>query len=458
MTIPTEKKIYSLLDISKKIGNALLDLTRDQFWVKAQVNGGRPNANGHWYGDLVGVDDNGATCAKIKATIWKGKFISIQKKLKDAGAEEALRGNKDICFLCTVNYHHQYGISLNIHDVDPAFGEAQIARNRRLILETLLKEGILRKNEATKLNMPPQRIGLVTSKGSAAEQDFVRTIEASPFSFQVFLAHSSVQGENTAPEAIAAIRRLVAHGVDLICIVRGGGSQADLAWFDNMELAREVASCPVPVWVGIGHEIDRGVLDEVAHTSFKTPTAVAENLVGIMKGLCDYLETARDRLNGSVRRILDIKDRDMGNYERGFVNGFRKMYDLCLSRFQAKGLSAGVAFSAKLHAIEKGLEGKGARLRALANACLNARDAKLDNSGKKATLERFSHLIEAKGRLLDEKLRMVESMGTEKVLGRGFTLTRDSEGRVITSAALIGKGQRITTEFKDGRVESVTAG
>jgi len=453
-----EKTIYTLLDISRMIDSALLDLTQAQFWVKGQVSSGRPNPNGHWYGELVGVDDRGAVCAKIKATIWKGRFLAIQKKLKDAGAEEAMRGNKEICVLCSVSYHHQYGLSLNISDIDPAFGEAQIAKNRRMILEALLKAGVLRKNEGVKLPIPPQRIGLVTSKGSAAEHDFVRTLDASPYAFRILRVHSSMQGENTAPEVIFAMRRLVALDVDMICIIRGGGSQTDLAWFDHMGIAMEIVECPVPVWVGIGHEIDRGVLDEVAHTSFKTPTAVAENLVTIMKGLQDYLVTAKDRLNNSVRRILEIKNRAIEVSERGFINGFRKLYELYTTRFREKGLTAGQAFSGRIHTIEKELEGKGASLREKCRAFLNARETRVGEGEKSATLARFVQIMTAKARLLEEKLRLIESMGTEKVLKRGFSLTRDEAGNVITSIEQLAVGQKITTEFKDGWVDSVTTG
>jgi exodeoxyribonuclease VII large subunit len=454
----SEKTIYTLLDISRMIDSALLDLTQKQFWVKGQVSSGRGNPNGHWYGELVGIDDKGGICAKIKATIWKGRFMAIQKKLAEAGATEAMKGNKEICVLCSVNYHHQYGLSLNIADVDPSFGEAQIAKNRREIIETLFRLGLLRKNEGAKVPVPPQRIGLVTSKGSAAEQDFIKTLDVSPYAFKVFLAHSSVQGENTAPEVIAAMRRLIAKGVDLICIVRGGGSQTNLAWFDHMDIAMEIVECPVPVFVGIGHEIDRGVLDDVAHTSFKTPTAVAEYLVATMKGLNDYLETAKDRLNTSVRRILDVKIRAVEVSERGCQAGFRKLYELCSSQFREKGLTAGNAFSRKLHMIERDLEGKGATLKEKFRACLSAKEARVGEGEKKATLARFTQIVTAKARLLDEKLRLIESMGTEKVLKRGFSLTRDENGAVISSAGQVGVGQKITTEFKDGRVESVTTG
>src|SRR5262249_19720750 len=131
-------------------------------------------------------------------------------------------------------------------------------------------EGLLERNKATKVLRAPLRIGLITSANTAAYADFTKTLVGSPYGFEIFLAAASMQGQTTSAEVNAAIHKLIQTQVDLICLVRGGGSALDLAWFDDEAIARTIAHCPLPVWVGIGHEIDVTVPDFVAHTSHKT--------------------------------------------------------------------------------------------------------------------------------------------------------------------------------------------
>lgn len=270
------------------------------------------------------------------AVIWRSDYQKVIKKLQQLGMTNALKDNSEVCVLCSVRYHDVYGLSLNIFDIDPSFGEAQIDRNRRMILEKLSAEGVLKKNAQIFLRSDSLRIGLITSKESAAYYDFVRTLLSSPYSFKIIAAHATMQGENTTIEVTTAINALTKTNVDVICIMRGGGSQTDLAWFDSEIIARAIIHCPIPVWVGIGHEIDTVVLDHVAHTSFKTPTAVAEELLGRIQELDSRLNIAYDRIKNIIDRTTAKLEQDMGRLILLITSSLRKYINILSSKNEAR--------------------------------------------------------------------------------------------------------------------------
>jgi len=333
--LENQQHIYRLIDISSQIKRALVDLSKVRFWVKAHLVLDKSSSSTHFYCRLVDYADDGRTkTAELRAVAWSSQYKAILRRLKEKGCPDALKNNSEICVLCVIRYHDIYGLALEIQDVDPTFGEAQIDRNRRVILEKLLKEGILRKNADTKLPVAPLRIGLVTSKGSAAYNDFVNTLFSSPYSFEICLAHSSMQGENTAREVIRSLSNLVDAGVDLICIVRGGGSKLDLSWFDDESIARAVINCPVPVWSGIGHEIDRGVVDHCASCEHKTPTAAAQAIVHILDDLRKEINTSSERLKSYIDRIIEISQTDLYRRAEGAKRGYQSRFSAKSSRLE----------------------------------------------------------------------------------------------------------------------------
>ncbi len=329
-----QPKIHRLRVVTARLKALLLDATKKNFWVRAQLVSNKGNRQGgHFYGELVDIDDNGQTLAKMRVVIWRAEYQKIRQKLLDDGQPDALEGNREICAYCAVRFHEVYGLQLQVFDVDPTFGESHIDRNRRQILEKLQREGLLDKNKTTELVAAPLRIGLITSANSAACADFTKTLGASPFSFKTLLVPAAMQGQATANEVVAAIGTLVASRVEVICLVRGGGSPMDLAWFDDEAIGRAIANCPVPVWVGIGHEIDLTVPDFVAHTPHKTPTAVAEALVERIRVLDNDLALFRDRLLEVFSRRMELADRSIVQNRNGLQQGTRKHLEIQNERF-----------------------------------------------------------------------------------------------------------------------------
>ncbi len=211
---------------------------------------------------------------------WDRDRFGLGRYLDGTDPDLQLADKLEACFEVRVDYYAKFGkLSLKIVGVDKTFSLGKLEARRRETLAFLQKEGLLEANKAVPLPDLPLRVGLVTSPGSAAERDFLTGLEHSRWDFRVTAEGAKMQGERVQAEVIAAIGRLLAAGVDVIVITRGGGSRADLSWFDQRDLAVTIARCPVPVITAIGHEIDRSIADEVAHHACKTPTAAAEFLV-----------------------------------------------------------------------------------------------------------------------------------------------------------------------------------
>lgn len=452
------RRIYRLSEITHLIKDTLLELSGYEFWVCAHLIDARwEQRSGHYYCELMDVDATGNTIARIRATIWRHNYIKINRKLQTLGISDALKANSEVCVLCAVRYNEVYGLSLDIYDIDPTFGESQINLNRRQILERLTKENILNKNKTTYLPVASLRIGLITSKESAAYNDFTKTILASPFSFRIVFADCPMQGEDMEQTLVSLLHQLTQAKVDVICIVRGGGSQADLAWFDNEQIARAVLDCPIPVWVGIGHEIDVGVLDFIAHTSCKTPTAVAEALVQRIQELVVMLKTSGDQLQNMVERRVATEEHVLQKNIPGAIMGFRKQYRLVSAQLDKSILGAISSFERVFITKEADIKGKVQGLRDRSAWLLGTKQESLEERCNRLQLSRYLHIVADKQASLDDREKHLDAMLPEQVLKRGYTITRDNCGQVIKSAMQIKEDDSIETQFTDGTATSIVS-
>src|SRR5262249_11965720 len=176
-------------------------------------------------------------------------------------------------------YAPQGRVQLKMTAIDPVFTVGGIAVARERVVRGLAADGVLDRNACTAMPLVPLRVGLVTSVGSAAFHDFVHELGASGLAFRVAVVDVRVQGDNASRRIVYGLRQMAVRELDVVVLVRGGGSRADLAPFDSDAVARAIVAMAVPVICGVGHETDRSVADQVAHTSCKTPTACAQLLV-----------------------------------------------------------------------------------------------------------------------------------------------------------------------------------
>jgi len=449
-------RIYLLSEVTHLIKDALLELSGYEFWVRAHlIADKREQRSGHYYCELMDVDAAGDTIARIRAIIWRHNYMKITEKLQTLGIPDALKDNSEVCVLCAVRYHEIYGLSLDIYDIDPTFGESRINLNRRQILEKLTKEGILNKNKETYLPVASLRIGLITSEESAAYNDFTKSILGSPFSFQIIFVDCPMQGEDMEQGLVSSLQQVTQAQVDVICIVRGGGSQADLAWFDNEQIARAVLACPIPVWVGIGHEIDICVLDFIAHTSCKTPTAVAEELVRRIQELVVILKAAADQLQNIVDRRVATEEQLMERSVHGAMVGFRKQFDLAAAQLDRSMAGVRSSFEPIFINEKANILGKVQGLRDRSAWLLDTKRENFEERCNRFQLSRYLRIVADKQASLDGRVSHLDAMLPGQVLKRGYTITRDNLGQVMKSVTQIKEDDSIETQFTDGTATSV---
>jgi exodeoxyribonuclease VII large subunit len=279
-----DEKIYSLEQLNRSIGNLLAERTGGrQYWIRAEIAQWNPHASGHVYLDLA-EERNGQLVAKAQAVVWKNDYVRIAQAL-GAEAPQVLKRGSEIQCAVAINYHPVHGLKLVLRDVDLGFALGQQEKRKQETLAYLQQSGLLRKNGALPLAPVLQRIALVGAPDSAGIADFVRHLLRNEYGyrFALTLFPVRVQGEGAAGEVAAALRSIGqdrdSAAYDAVVLVRGGGSRLDLDVFNNRELALTIAGMALPLITGIGHETDRSVADEVAHTAAKTPTAVAAFLL-----------------------------------------------------------------------------------------------------------------------------------------------------------------------------------
>jgi exodeoxyribonuclease VII large subunit len=320
------KRFFNLSDITSRVQQILQPHVGKTFWVKAEISSGRERG-GSFYCDLVESNKNGEIIAQMRCTIWNRDLANIRSQFKEHDLDLTLDDGSVVGFQCSLQFHPQFGLSLKAVGADPAFALGELELKKKEILDRLTKDGLLDPNKRLPVPLLPQRIGLITSKGSAACNDILKTFSASGFGFKIFLADSTVQGLKTERSVIAALDQLERMDVELVIIARGGGSKTDLFYLDNEAIARRIAGYKYPVWTGIGHETDISILDHVANRYFKTPTAVAEDIVSRFVEMKRHLEEAENRLRSTWSYRFD-KDRIwMDDAKTGIIQGTRKLID-----------------------------------------------------------------------------------------------------------------------------------
>jgi len=280
-----EVESISLSGLQSDIKSTLSERFSEPIWVHAELHEVNIQRNEHCYLQLIEKKD-GKVVASVRATIWNFTFRML-KPYFESSTGYAFESGIKVALKVSVEYHEIYGFSLNVRDINPAYTIGEAALERRRILAQLEADGVLEMNAQLPMPRVLQRIAVISSSTAAGWGDWLNHITQNAhqyhFEYQLFEAH--MQGDKTSSSIIAALDQIYQNeqDFDAVVLIRGGGSKLDLAAFDQYELALNLAQFPLPILTGIGHERDESVADLVAHTAFKTPTAVANFLIDRMQ-------------------------------------------------------------------------------------------------------------------------------------------------------------------------------
>src|ERR1039458_3489129 len=388
----------------------------NQGWVFGEIQKLSDHRSGHCYVDLVDPSMTGRDAPTLKAKCWRSSWGPLKSTLAKAGLtlEEGtvvrVKGYVDL-------YAPRGELGFIITAVGlaaprlAALGEH--AKRREELIRRLVAEGLLEATRALPMTELPIRVGLVAARDTEGCNDFLGMLDASGLSFSVTLARAAVQGASAPAEVASAIATLGRRGVDVICVVRGGGSQADLAAFDDEAVARAISSSPIPVLTGIGHTGDVAVADLVAHQAFRTPTACAEALATIVREW--YAVHVGDASRRVATAVSDVLDELVASVDQG------RRHAVVVGRHRLQRADDALASTAST------IARCAPRARRLAGSTVAARARRV------APLARHGVATASAG--LDATRTLLAAYDPRRLLERGWSITTDAEGRLLRSVA-----------------------
>ena len=424
----------TLQEFNNRIKRLLADPSVMNCWVVAETTDVRINQ--HCYLQLLEKNPKtGATVAKIKAIIWGNQFRFLNARFKQVTGRDI--GNDMKIMVClSVNYSPQYGLTVVINDINPEFTLGDMERQRQEILNRLTQEGIIGQNKTVPVPPVLQRIAIVSAAGAAGYGDFMKQLTDNKYGvcFYPCLFQATMQGVKTVPTVLAALDKVEQnqHLFDCVVIIRGGGGTEELNSFDNYDLARRVATFPLPVIVGIGHERDITVLDYVAGIRVKTPTAAAEHIILQAANALAHIGDLSNQVVSIARDYIARAKEQLSYYAGNLPIMAQRIIDTNPLRLQT------FIQNIPLH-VQRRIEGENAQLARQKDAIKNA----VAQVKMKETMR-----LEALG-------DKIELLSPRKVMARGYTLTT-CEGKIMTDAAQLEAGKLVTIHFRDGKVVAGT--
>lgn len=404
---------FSLTELNLQVKNALLDYLPETYWVRAETSDVRKNQSGHCYLEFIEKDlKNQNLIARARAVIWANTYTLLSAYFEEQTGQPFTSG-LSVLVRVSVVFHELYGYSLSVVDIDPSFTVGEIARNRQLILKQLEADGVISLNKEIEISEIATRIAVISSPTAAGYEDFHDQLVNNSYGFIFYtkLFPAIMQGDLTESSVIAALDRIYEHvdNFDAVVIIRGGGSSSDLSSFDSYELASNCAQFPLPIISGIGHERDITVVDAVAHTRVKTPTAAAEYLI--------------NKMTASVSHLYELKQRLIQTSKALIENEQKRIYDI--SRLVG-------------HTLDIFINQEKSQIKQLTTVLKHYVMFQLNNE---------KHFI-------DGKTQYINMVSPENILKRGYTLTLHN-GKILKSATQAKVDDTIETKFYDGSVKSV---
>ena len=408
-----EEQALSLYELNGLVKRTIRDRMSETYWVQAELSDVRSNYSGHCYLEFIQKDASGNNLiAKARGTIWSNIYKMLKPYFEQETGQAFASGIK-VSVRVSVDFHELYGYSLTVLDIDPTYTVGDMERKRREILRLLEEEGVIDLNKELEMPVLPQRIAVISSATAAGYGDFCNQLSNNPrgYGFYTELFPAIMQGERVEESIIAALDAIYARleAFDVVVIIRGGGATSDLSGFDTYELAANCAQFPLPIITGIGHERDDTVIDLIAHTRVKTPTAAAAFLIACMDQVADRLDNLSFRLQQGVRnRLLWEHRRIEGLKQRIPSSAYKRISDAKYGLLAAN------------------------------------RDLQM---ATRQFLSMKKHRLELLQQRLNDAL-------PEKQLARGYSITLKN-GKAVKDVSILEKGDTLVTLLYKGKVESV---
>ncbi|MBP8046446.1 MAG: exodeoxyribonuclease VII large subunit [Psychrobacter sp.] len=315
LEVSLEDTVLRLSDYLSAVDMVIKQTFNHRVWVKAEIRN-LSSKSGHYYFELAEKDDDGKVIASCRGNLWRFKAARVLAKFERA---TGMPLDRDLTVLLKVSagFHAQYGFSLTIEDIDPSYTLGDLARQYAEMVDRLTGEGLLNLNQQLPTPFDIEHVLVIAPEKAAGLGDFQADADrlARTGACHFHYHHATFQGNHAPSEIRQAIVNAQQQFYDtyqrlpdLLVIIRGGGAVGDLAYLNDYELAALVAEQPIPVWVGIGHERDKVILDEVAHSSFDTPSKVIAAIMTHLAQLVTQTLQYQAQIKQAAQRQLNIAE------------------------------------------------------------------------------------------------------------------------------------------------------
>lgn len=427
----------TLYELNNLVRGVLEDTLDQAYWLQAELSEVNLNRSGHCYVEFVQkVARGNGFLAKARGVIWANVYAMLAPYFEQQTGQRFAAGLK-VQVLVQVTFHELYGYSLTVVDIDPTYTLGDMARRRKEILEELDRQGILTLQKELEMPVLPQRVAVISAPSAAGYGDFCNQLQNNDkgYAFRVQLFPAVMQGQQTERSIIAALDTIAdqMNQWDVVVIIRGGGATADLASFDTLALAENVAQFPLPIITGIGHERDDTVLDLISHTRVKTPTAAAEFLIGRVDESGSCLEELAQRLSFCVLHRLELEQHRL---ER-MITGLPAIYQMRKAREENRLQQAALSLQ---HAVAHQIIGR--------QHCLQMLEQRIALRTPMLLQHHSNHLALLAQRIADNS--------PERLLKRGYSITL-KDGHAVTRSDQLQAGDEVVTRLADGEVKSIVS-
>jgi exodeoxyribonuclease VII large subunit len=451
-----EQEQLSIYELNRQIKESLEADFPALVWVMGEISEIREDRKGHCYLDLMDRQEGAEwPRARARAIIWANAWRMVRPYFETTTGQSLETGMK-ILAKVSVDYHEVFGLSLNIKDIEPSFTIGEQARRRQEIIERLAKEGVMDMNKDLPMPLVPQRVAIISSEGAAGYGDFINQLENNPYDYHTYykLYPATMQGARTEESVIKALEHVNKHidHYDAVLIIRGGGAKADLNSFDSYWLAYHITQFPLPVISGIGHERDETIVDLVAHTRVKTPTAAAEYLI-------DRLAAFDYQLSKGVRHAAEEAElitQEANKELNGLLNEFMPLARLLLQErknqlarpVEQLGYILPQTVRRERQVLNNLMKSFGSEARYLLKDGHRHIDAVQEKS-----ITFAQHNISKEKERINMLEKIAEQADPERILRRGFSLTLH-KGRALRSHEPLNIGDEIKTRLAKGTITS----
>ncbi|MCE1199830.1 MAG: exodeoxyribonuclease VII large subunit [Marinilabiliales bacterium] len=469
---------FSLAQLNGEIKKVISGRFNAPLWVVGEIAEMNVNQSGHCYLTLIEKEeDTDKIVAQARATIWSYTFRMLRPFFETTTGQPFRDGIK-VLLQVSVEFHELYGYSLNVRNIDPTYTLGDLARRRLEIIQRLKAEGVYEMNKELELPLVPQRIAIISSPTAAGYQDFMQQLgqNAKGYHFYTCLFPALMQGnqaEQSIRESLDKIYAFEEH-FDVVVMIRGGGSQVDLSCFDNYQLAYHVTQFPLPILTGIGHDKDESIVDMVAHSRLKTPTAVAEFIVAGVTAFEEKLDAFESQAVGLIEEILEEKRDHLEELSERMATSVRGKLEtqrrhLVRLSWQSRE-NVLLSLQQKNHALEKKIQ----RIHLLSVGSVMRSRQNIDNKvfGLRRSLEQRIALDSKnledrlmKTRTLVNRIFLMEKQQIEfaarqgelsdpaNILKKGYSITT-SEGKLVKNPEDLHQGTLLKTTFLKGELLS----